>query len=156
MNRFWAKVARAADDACWDWTACRFTTTGYGCFAFRGKNCGAHRVAWVLTNGEIPPGLYVCHRCDNPVCVNPSHLFLGTPGDNLRDMAAKGRGGRPTKLDHSAVMEMRRAGLSQRAIAKALGVTQPCVSQFLRGLRRSQPDSYTLSSLTSGPASASL
>ncbi len=148
MTRFWEKVAQKQPSECWAWQACRFAGTGYGCFGFRGRAWGAHRVAWVLTHGEIPGGLHVCHRCDNPACVNPAHLFLGTPRDNLRDMAAKGRGGRPVKLDYAAVVQMRRAGLSQRAIAAALGVTQPCVSQFLRGLRRSQPDSYTLSDLT--------
>lgn len=144
MTRFWAKVARKQSSECWAWLACVFAGTGYGCFGFRGRNWGAHRVAWVLTHGEIPAGMFVCHRCDNKQCVNPSHLFLGTPGDNLRDMSAKGRGGRPIKLDFAAVVRMRGEGKSQREIARALGVTQPCVSQFLRGHRRSHPDSYTL------------
>jgi len=89
-ERFWAKVDRTDD--CWLWTACR-TTHGYGQFRpERSRGAQAHRVAWELTNGPIPAGMLVLHRCDNPPCVNPAHLFLGTQSDNMRDMYAKGRG----------------------------------------------------------------
>lgn len=64
---------------------------GYGRIRVDGKSWLAHRFSWVLANGPIPEGMYVCHRCDNPPCINPEHLFLGTQTDNMRDMAAKGR-----------------------------------------------------------------
>lgn len=73
---------------CWIWTGARMR---YGYFQYGKKLIGAHRVAWELRNGPIPDGLYVLHRCDNPPCVRPDHLFLGTAADNTADMVAKGR-----------------------------------------------------------------
>ena len=64
---------------------------GYGSCSFRGRSCRAHRVAWILANGEIPAGMCVLHRCDNPSCVNVAHLRLGTQYANMQDMIAKGR-----------------------------------------------------------------
>ncbi len=79
-------------DACWAWTKGRnFRRGGYGKIKIRGKDRGAHRVAWELENGPIPEGMLVCHRCDNPPCCNPSHLFLGSHADNNHDRDAKGR-----------------------------------------------------------------
>ena len=66
---------------------------GYGCFSYRGKGWRAHRIAWTLVNGEIPKGLFVLHRCDNPPCCNPDHLRLGTHKENMDDMNRKGRNG---------------------------------------------------------------
>lgn len=76
---------------CWEWNAGKFTD-GYGCFHFEGKEIGAHRAAWRIHNGPIPNGALVCHHCDNPGCVNPDHLFLGTVTDNNHDRDKKGRG----------------------------------------------------------------
>jgi hypothetical protein len=89
-DRFWEKVDKAG--GCWLWTAAK-GSNGYGNFvAYKGEApTGAHRMSWELTFGEIPDGGFVLHRCDNRLCVRPSHLFLGTQADNLRDMHAKGR-----------------------------------------------------------------
>lgn len=94
-DRFWAKVDKSGD--CWVWTASVFRERlGYGKFQ-TGSNRGesrvayAHRVSWELHFGPIPNGLFVCHHCDNPPCVRPDHLFLGTAADNVRDMDRKGR-----------------------------------------------------------------
>jgi hypothetical protein len=92
LDRFWSKVDKSGD--CWVW---KDSTKGfgYGIFAVtHGKQVGAHRFSWEIHNGPIPEGLEVCHKCDNPPCVNPDHLFLGTHTENLLDMHAKGRGAR--------------------------------------------------------------
>lgn len=93
-ERFWSKVDRSDPDGCWPWLAGRHFR-GYGFFAVNGRNVRANRVAYRLQVGPIPPGLFVCHRCDNPPCVRGDHLFLGTHQDNMDDMAAKGRRYRP-------------------------------------------------------------
>src|SRR5687767_4720826 len=87
-ERFWEKVRKT--DGCWLWTASR-NAKGYGQIMYQRRPIHAHRVSWQLANGPIPDGLCVLHRCDNPQCVNPGHLFLGTIVDNNRDMFAKGR-----------------------------------------------------------------
>ncbi len=93
-ERFWEKVAKGAPDDCWEWQASVFTGRyGYGRFQF-GRPRGvvyAHRLAWELTNGQVPEGAHVLHSCDNPPCVNPSHLRIGTPADNAQDMLARKR-----------------------------------------------------------------
>jgi HNH endonuclease len=92
-DRFWEKVNKT--EGCWVWTA--FTTaSGYGQIHRPGKTSGAefsHRYSWIIHFGPIPDNLHVLHRCDNPPCVNPHHLFLGTQEDNMKDMGAKGRSG---------------------------------------------------------------
>lgn len=95
-ERFWAHVHIDSNlDACWPWTL-NLGTHGYGNFMIRPHQAvRPSRFAWILTFGDIPDELNVCHECDNPPCCNPYHLFSGTQLDNIRDMAAKGR-----RVDH--------------------------------------------------------
>lgn len=95
-TRFFAKTRRDDETGCLLWTAGtgRF---GYGRFAIRGINCRAHRVAWEMENGPIPPGGLVLHTCDTPPCVEARHLYLGDHGDNERDAVSRNRHGNKKK-----------------------------------------------------------
>lgn len=88
ITRFWTKVDKNGD--CWVWTGCT-DKDGYGEARIKGLGARAHRIAYALTHGPIPTGLCVCHTCDNPRCVRPDHLWLGTVSDNNRDRQQKGR-----------------------------------------------------------------
>ena len=142
-ERFWAKVDRSGGpEACWPWTA-GTAGRGYGSVRVGPASAGhdyAHRVAYALTNGPIPPGALIRHDCDNPPCCNPAHLRPGSVADNTADMLARGRGsnGAPVlgsahanaKLDEVRVAEIRRAhaaGRSQRALASDYGVSPTLV-----------------------------
>lgn len=92
--RFFKHVHKT--DSCWIWTGSR-RGRGYGGFLYRGKVAQAHRVSYELFVGPTKPDLQVCHSCDNPPCVNPAHLFLGTKTDNMRDASKKGRLFNPNK-----------------------------------------------------------
>lgn len=128
-GRFWAKVDKQGD--CWVWTGAR-SSGRYGSLAADGKNWRAHRLSYEIHNGPIPDGLYVCHSCDNPPCVNPEHLFLGTQRDNMGDMVQKGRLVAPSGETHGmsrlntskvlAIRKARSAGQTLQSIASEHGV----------------------------------
>lgn len=149
-KRFWAKVRRGK--ACWEWLGWK-DADGYGSIWLRKKKNHhvygrAPRICWELTKGRIPPGLQVLHRCDNPCCVRPSHLFLGTSEENHADSVAKGRQCKGTKqweakLDEKKVREIRskyrrginpivRGGPNTYDLAKEFGVSQGLISQIIR------------------------
>ena len=89
MQRFFDKINKS-EDGCWLWTA-GGRGTGYGAIKYNGKIVDAHRVSWILHFGEIPEGMFICHKCDVRKCVNPDHLFIGTHKDNMQDCIKKGR-----------------------------------------------------------------
>lgn len=142
-DRFWSKVDKADD--CWIWTGGK-TYGGYGVFCLDGQMRRAHRIAWIITNGPIPDGMEVLHRCDNPPCVNPAHLCLGTHQDNMDDMARKGRGNhfgtrgeqngkaRLTTRDIRLIREMVGSGMTHKAAARQFGVARTTVTAIIRGV----------------------
>lgn len=142
--RFEASHMPVTECGCWLWLG-KVDGEGYGSITHRGREWRAHRMAWELAHGALPPGLSVCHRCDVRVCVNPAHLFLGTQGDNVRDCWRKGRGRHavrrgdgslPVRLVAAQVRAIRAAGAAgelQATIAKAFGVTTSHVSRILTG-----------------------
>jgi hypothetical protein len=91
---FWPYVSKSS--TCWIWQG-GINHFGYGVYCTNSTLMGAHRFSYILENGPIPKGMVICHKCDNPPCVNPDHLFLGTPSDNLRDMVQKGRNAKGEK-----------------------------------------------------------
>lgn len=134
-KRFYDKVLPLSC-GCHVWLACR-NKKGYGLFQVGRRSVHAHRVAYALMNGDIPDGMFVCHMCDNPCCVNPDHLFLGTHDDNMRDMVSKGRSlRRLTKEQVTEIIERYdRGGVTQRELAAEYGVSYGVVNYALANYR---------------------
>src|SRR5579885_1586253 len=107
VSAFWAMVNKSSVDGCWEWCGAKYTN-GYGRFSpYHHLSYGAHRVSYTLSFGSIPQGLLVLHRCDNPPCVRPDHLFIGTAKDNALDRAKKGRGkNRPMPGEHNPIAKL--------------------------------------------------
>ena len=130
-ERFWSFVDRNDSDpsSCWRWIGNRLGDNGYGRFKSE-KLLLAHRVSYEIANGPIPHGMKVLHRCDNPACVRPEHLFLGTLRDNTNDMVSKGRAGwqrgqrqGTAKLTEPDVLAIRRSRAGTLALALRYGVS---------------------------------
>jgi hypothetical protein len=137
IDRFWSKVRKESDDSCWLWTA--GTVRGYGQIRINGKTISTHRFSWQIHFGEIPNDLCVCHHCDNPSCVNPDHLFLGTNADNTRDAISKGRLPqlRHAKLSEEEVREIKRThriGISLVSLGKRYSIDPSAISKIIRGI----------------------
>ena len=132
-DRFWSKVELSL--GCWEWTAAK-TSSGYGEFWLGDKMVGAHRVSYELEFGTVPDGLFVCHTCDNPICVKPAHLFLGTHSDNMVDAVRKGRLSnippRRVKLTETQVLDIREDSRVHSVIAKDYNVTRTTISEIKR------------------------
>lgn len=147
-QRFWPKVdTSAGPNGCWTWTAHR-TAAGYGQIGAGKRESGlllAHRVSFELHHGPVKEGMFVCHRCDNPPCVNPGHLFLGTAEDNSHDAREKGRLVMPRLVGESAapavlterdalqVLARRRRGELLRTLAAEFGVSETTISSIATG-----------------------
>lgn len=146
INRFWMRVDRSGGpDACWLWTGF-LGENGYGVFGFNGKAYKAHRVSYFIEHGRIDNDRLVLHRCDVRSCVNPAHLFLGTPKDNSQDAVRKGRntrlygeGNGKAKLTRAEVLAIRRickrGGVYQKTVAKQFGISEAIVSYIVNGGR---------------------
>lgn len=158
IARFWAKADKAAGaDACWAWTAYR-DRAGYGTVRHgsQRRKVKAHRLALMLSGLDVPAGACVLHRCDNPGCVNPAHLFIGTQVDNVADMVAKGRSARQrgerngiAKLRSEQIVEIRRlaaTGVSRAEIGRAFGVDHSSVSKIVTRKRWAHVPSPSLPS----------
>ena len=138
LLRFWSKVCKAdGRNGCWQWTAGR-DTRGYGVLKVDGVQSGAHRLSWELHRAPLQDGISVLHHCDTPACVRPDHLFLGTQGDNMADMVAKGRQVKGAQHSHAKLTDdQARAiladGRIHRLIAAEYGLHRRTVDRIKRG-----------------------
>lgn len=149
-EKFWARVDRTGGpDSCWPFSGGYKAKGGHGQIVIGTRKTGgiligSHRLAWTLTNGPIPKDMCVCHKCDNPPCCNPDHLFLGTASENFADMRRKGRarGGslkgeinRNSRFTDEQVKQIRdkySSGKSQREIGEEYGVGQTTISYIIK------------------------
>lgn len=140
-DRLLDKVEYDTNGGCWLWRGT--TRSGYGLLVVDHRPKGAHRLSYQEFRGAIPSGMFVCHRCDQPLCINPAHLWLGTPAENSADMATKGRVVPPrgekngrAKLSSGVVAKIRHrlaSGETQRSVAKSLGLDPSTISDINTG-----------------------
>ena len=138
-ERFWLYVRKK--DGCWEWLSYK-DNNGYGRINYGGKPFLAHRLSYMLKYGDIPAGKVVCHRCDNPGCTNPDHLFLGTQADNVEDMHAKGRATKrglkgsahhQARISEDDVRAIRGSGMSGAELAEKYGMSRTNIYDILNG-----------------------
>jgi hypothetical protein len=149
-KNFWDQVKIGDANECWEWRG-RKNRAGYGALWIVSANFFAHRISFSLENGPIKPGLLICHTCDNPPCCNPSHLFLGTQQDNLKDMYTKGRGKKPplnkgvgfkkgeghfmARLTEEKVVSLRKRyanGENAGALSRELGMSKSSIRHLIK------------------------
>ena len=138
-QRFVEKIHACRDgDLCWLWIGAK-KPSGYGNFYMLGRYETAHRASWLLFKGPIPAGRYVMHKCDNPPCVNPAHLSVGTPKANQDDCRAKGRTRKRTYISDEhclEIIDLRRSGVPLKRLAETYLCSEAQVSLIARGLSR--------------------
>ena len=147
LSNFWTRVQYKGQNKCWIWTGGQ-ERHGYGRFSLGKSNYWrfAHRVSWTLVYGPVPNGLCVLHHCDVPLCVNPTHLFLGTQANNIRDCMQKGRqnhirgmANSSSKLTDAQVVEIRKRCIKfspidgVRALGREFGVDHSVISEIVAG-----------------------
>jgi len=122
-------------DGCWGWKA-SFRPSGYGGLWVNNKNYSINRISWILHFGTIPEGLFVLHKCDNPVCANPNHLFLGTMMDNSKDKISKGRSNCNKKLSQDQINDIIKRSFElnecQKQIASLYSITPQAVRYVIK------------------------
>lgn len=137
---FFKNFIKKSKSECWPWIGCK-NKKGYGVFRMFARGIQAHRASWWIHKGEkVPDHLLACHTCDNPSCVNPDHIFIGTNKDNMRDMVEKGRKPRPlgelshnSKLKEFEVLEIYKSHLPASAIHEKYGVSQSTIWAIRKG-----------------------
>jgi hypothetical protein len=154
-ERLWSRVEIKGPDDCWEWTGYR-GAMGHGQIQAEFPDrriTGSHRAAWMLTNGPIPDGLHVLHKCDNPPCCNPSHLFLGTQADNNRDCFKKKRSvhfvarnswprgdsswrSKITDAQALEILALVKAGNPRETLAPKYGITASAITKIINGKSR--------------------
>lgn len=137
MDRFFSRFVKL-DNGCWQWRS-HTDKDGYGILPGTNQNTRAHRLSYEMHHGKIPDGLIVCHHCDNPGCVNPDHLFIGTQKDNAQDALKKGRhyigekNGR-SKLTRQNIEEILNSKLNGQQLAEKFRVTRSTINNVRRGV----------------------
>lgn len=144
IERFYSKFTPGGVDECWEWEG-RIQHSGHGVLSFNKSSLKAHRIAYFLANGPIPEGLSVCHSCDNPACVNPGHLWLGTQADNNADRDRKGRAKtakgakRPNAIlteddVRKIIARYAEGGVTHKQLATEYGVAKTTITRIMMGL----------------------